>query len=216
MPLVDAATPHAHLRDHINGNAMYRVGPDLGRLATFARDRYGSTVPFDVALHLVGGGGGGAGRAADNGRAYSIMGGPVDEARFTEAAYYGSDPAIAFVHAPRRLRAPAQHAILRRLDTRQPVTVVIAGAGVDHTFLVHAHAGLVRARETRNAIFLVGDKDAYAAASRLAPMFVPTTKPPTILGPSSWISTPAARVRFCSVSHRNRRFDISALALTRH
>ena len=171
-PLVDAATPHAHLRDHINGNAMYRVGPDLRRLATFARDRYGSTVPFDVALHLVGGGGGGTGRAADNGRAYSVMGGPVDEARFTEAAYYGSEPPIAFVHAPRRLRAPAQRAILRRLDTRQPVTVVVVGAEVDHAFLAHVHAGLVRARETRNAIFLVLDEDAYANASRLAPMRV--------------------------------------------
>ena len=169
-PLVDAATPHAHLRDHINGNAMYRVGPDLRRLTTFARDRYGSTVPFDVALHLVGGGG--ANRTADNGRAYSVMGGPVDEARFTEAAYYGSDPAIAFVHAPRRLRAPAQRAILHRLDTRQPVTVVVVGAGVDHVVLAHVHAGLVRARETRNAIFLVVDEDAYAAASRLAPMRV--------------------------------------------
>ena len=169
-PLVDAATPHAHLRDHINGNAMFRVGPDLRRLATFARNRYGSTVPFDVALHLVEGGG--ANRTADNGRAYSVMGGPVDEARFTEAAYYGSDPAIAFVHAPRRLRAPAQRAILRRLDTRQPVTVVVVGAGVDHAFLAHVHAGLVRARETRNVIFLVVDEDAYAAASRLAPMRV--------------------------------------------
>ena len=169
-PLVDAATPHAHLRDHINGNAMYRVGPDLRRLVTFARDRYGSTVPFDVALHLVGGGG--ANRTADNDRAYSVMGGPVDEARFTEAAYYGSDPAIAFVHAPRRLRAPAQRAILRRLDTRQPVTVVVVEAGMDHAFLAHVYAGLVSARETRNAIFLVGDEDAYAAASRLAPVRV--------------------------------------------
>ena len=169
-PMVDAATPHAHLRDHINGNAMYRVGPDLRRLAIFARDRYGSTVPFDVALHLMGGGG--ANRTADNGRAYSVMGGPVDEARYTDAAYYGLDGNVAFVHAPRRLRAPAQRAILRRLDTRQPVTVVFVGAGVDHAFLAHVHAGLVRARETRNVIFLVVDEGAYAAASRLAPMRV--------------------------------------------
>ena len=169
-PLIDPATPHAHLRDHINGNAMYRVGPDLRRLATLARDRYGSTVPFDVALHLVGECG--ANRTADNVRAYSVMGGPVDEARFTEAAYYGSDAAIAFVHAPRRLRDPAQRAILRRLDTRQPVTVVVVGARVDHAFLAHVHAGLVRARETRNAMFLVVDEHAHAAASRLAPMRV--------------------------------------------
>ena len=170
-PLVDAATPYAHLRDHINGNAMYRVGPDLRRLSTFARDRYGSTVPFDVALHLVGGGG--ANRTADNGRAYSVTGGPVDEARFTEAAYYGSDPAIAFVHAPRRLRAPALHAVQHRLDTGRPVTVVaVLPGGADQAMLRRLHGSLVRTGEARNSVYLVADEDDYAGVARLAPMRV--------------------------------------------
>ena len=170
-PLIDAATPHAHLRDHINGNAMYRVGPDLRRLATLARDRYGSTVPFDVAMHLVGGGG--ANRTADNDRAYSVMGGPVDEARFIEAAYYGSDPAIAFVHAPRRLRSPALHAVQRRLDTGRPVTVVaVPPGGADQAMLRRLHGSLVRTGEARNSVYLVADEDDYAGVARLAPMRV--------------------------------------------
>ena len=167
-PMVNAKTPHAHLRDHINGNAMYRVGADLTELVTSARDRYGSTVPFDVALHLASGGK----RTADNGRAYSVMGLPVDEGRFGDAAYYGLDSALAFIHAPRRLRAPAQQDILRRLDARQPVTVVVVRPGTDPALLAHVHDGLARARETRNAIFLVADEAGYAAASRLAPMRV--------------------------------------------
>jgi len=168
MPMFDAATPHAHLRDHINGNAMYRVGPDLTHLVTSARDTYGSTVPFDVALYLVSSGD----RALDNGRSYSAMGFPVDEGRFTDAAYYGSDSNVAFVHAPRRLRAPAQQDILRRLDTLRPVTVVVVRPGIDLALLTHVHGSLVRARETRNSIFLVMDEDGYVAASQLAPMRV--------------------------------------------
>ena len=167
-PTVDPATPHTHLRDHINGNAMYRVGPDLTEFIASARNRYGSTVPFDVALHLVSGGK----HTADNGRAYSVMGLPVDESRFADAAYFGLDSQLAFIHAPRRLRAPAQQDALRRLDTRQPVTVVVVRPGTDPALLAHVHAGLVRARETRNFIFLVADEAGYAVASRLAPMRV--------------------------------------------
>ena len=120
--IVDPAIPHAHLRDHINGNAMYRVGRELTQLITSARDIYGSTVPFDVAIHLVSGGD----RAADNGRSYSVMGLPVDESRFAEASYYGTtNGVISFVHAPRRLRAPSLQAVVRRLDSARPVTVVV-------------------------------------------------------------------------------------------
>ena len=71
-PTVDPATPHAHLRDHVNGNAMYRVGGELSQLVAAARAQYGATVPFDVAMHLVGGGK----RTADNARSYSVMGLP--------------------------------------------------------------------------------------------------------------------------------------------
>ena len=166
-PTVDPATPHAHLRDHVNGNAMYRVGGELSQLIAAARAQYGATVPFDVAMHLVGGGK----RTADNARAYSVMGLPVDGARFTVPAYYGTN--IAFVHAPRRLRAHALQAVARRLEAGRPVTVVVVPAdGVDEALLGHLYKGLIRARETRNALFLATDEAGYAAAVRVAPMRV--------------------------------------------
>ena len=166
-PTVDPATPHAHLRDHVNGNAMYRLGGELSRLIAAARAQYGATVPFDVAMHLVGGGK----RTSDNARAYSVMGLPVDEARFAEPTYYGTN--VAFVHAPRRLRAPALSTVARRLEAGRPVTVVVVPAdGVDEALLGHLYKGLVRARETRNALFLATDEAGYAAAVRVAPMRV--------------------------------------------
>jgi len=169
-PMVDPAIPHAHLRDHINGNAMYRVGRELAHLVTSARDLYGSTVPFDVALHLVSGGD----RAADNGRSYSVMGLPVDESRFAEASYYGTTcGVISFVHAPRRLRAPSLQAVLRRLDSARPVTVVVVSPrGVDQVMLYRLHESLVRTKEARNAVYLVADEGGYALVANVAPMRV--------------------------------------------
>ena len=166
-PTVDPATPHAHLRDHVNGNAMYRVGGELSQLIAAARAQYGATVPFDMAMHLVSGGK----RTADNARSYSVMGLPVDEARFAEPTYYGTN--VAFVHAPRRLRAPALEAVARRLEAGRPVTVVVVPAdGVDEALLGHLYKGLLRARETRNALFLAADEAGYAAAICVAPMRV--------------------------------------------
>ena len=166
--MINDARPFAHLRDHINGNAMYRVGEELVQLVTSARDLYGSSVPFDVALHLASRG---TSRAFDNVRAYSVMGLPVDERRFAEASYYGAEN-VAFVHVPRRLRGPAQQDVLRRLDTARPVTVMVVGPRVHPALLAHAHDGLVRARESRNAVYLVVDEEGYVSASRLAPMRV--------------------------------------------
>jgi hypothetical protein len=170
-PMVDPAIPHAHLRDHINGNAMYRVGRDLTQLIASARDIYGSTVPFDVALHLISGGD----RAADNGRSYSVMGLPVDESRFVEASYYGTtNGVISFVHTPRRLRAPSLQAMLRRLDSTRPVTVVVVvpPRGVDQVMLRRLHESLVRTKEARNAVYLVADEGEYALVANVAPMRV--------------------------------------------
>jgi hypothetical protein len=169
-PSVDPATPHAHLRDHINGNALYRLGPELGAMIEAARAKYRERVPFDVALHLIGGGD----RAHDNARSYSVMALPVDHARFADPAYYG-DADLAFVHAPRRLRVSSLEAVTRRLDVGKPVTVVVvppAMTAADAALLAHLHAGLGRAGEMRNALFLAMDEAGHAAASQLAPLRV--------------------------------------------
>lgn len=40
-----------HMLAHVNGNAVYRVGTDLKNVLTKARNKYGNTEPFDLALY---------------------------------------------------------------------------------------------------------------------------------------------------------------------
>lgn len=92
------------VQHHINGNALYRIGPDLQRLLKSAIDAYPKW-PFDLAVWLA---------ARDKGDEKLLLDSPlvlnvltlVDETAFLTPGYFSPEnPAL--LHVPTRLRRPA-------------------------------------------------------------------------------------------------------------
>jgi hypothetical protein len=178
-------------REHINGNAMYRVGPGMQALLRDAKDLSTHEIPFDLAMYLVRGGD--QSHVNDHPRMYSI-GEAVDDVMWKEPAYYGVDRGVAFVHAPRRLRTDGTHAVASRVDkARLTMAVVVVGGGVDPAAPIPAaagrrthlpglatdvprlrafHASLRSTLADRSLVYIAMTWPAFLEASRLAPFRV--------------------------------------------
>ena len=116
----------AGAREHINGNALYRVGPGMQALVRDAMALSTTEFPYDLAMFLVRNEN--QSHVHDHPRVYS-MAGVVDGALWEEPAYYGFDKGVAFVHAPRRLRMDGLHAVASRADKARLTTAVVVVPG---------------------------------------------------------------------------------------
>jgi len=171
----------SHLRFHINGNAMYRMGPAMASLLTSARRDLGNAAPFDLALYFV--------RrlntshAHANPRVYSI-GAMVAEEHLLDAAYYGPTNDLAFVHVPRRLRVPAVQAAASRIDANRTAVAVVVppGGGAfglpssstlpGGDLLANTHASLAQAGMREQTLYIALDRAGFERALALAPFRV--------------------------------------------
>ena len=115
-------------REHINVNALYRLGPGVQALVRDAMALSTTEFPYDLAMFLVRNEN--QSHVHDHPRVYS-MAGIVDGALWEEPAYYGVDNGVAFVHAPRRLRMDGLLAVASRADkaTLTTAVVVVPGGG---------------------------------------------------------------------------------------
>jgi len=178
-------------REHINGNAMYRVGPGMQALLRDAMDMSTHEKPFDLALFLVRSGD--QSHVHDHPRMYSI-GEAVDDALWKEPAYYWVDRSVAFVHAPRRLRTDGAYAVASRVDKAMlTMAMVVVGGGVGPAAPVPAaagrpshlpglatdvprlhayHASLRSTLADRSLVYIALTWPAFLEASRLAPFRV--------------------------------------------
>jgi hypothetical protein len=118
----------AGAREHINGNALYRVGPGMQALVRDAMALSMTELPYDLAMFLARKDN--QSHVHDHPRVYS-MAGVLDDTLWEEPAYYGVDKGVAFVHAPRRLRMDGLLAVASRTDkeTLTTAVVVVAGGG---------------------------------------------------------------------------------------
>lgn len=168
----------SHLRFHINGNAMYRMGPAMASLLNSARQDLGNAAPFDLALYFV--------RrlntshAHANPRVYSI-GAMVAEEHLLDAAYYGPSNDLAFVHVPRRLRVPAIQAAASRIDANRTAVAVVVppGGGASGLpssstlpggdLLANTYASLAQAGMREQTLYIALDRVGFIRALELAP-----------------------------------------------
>ena len=127
------------VRLHINGNAMYRVGPAMQTLLHDAWDLTRDEAPFDLAMYLV--------RSTnqshvyDNPSVYSVAG-SVDSILWMKPAYYGGGSEAVFVHAPRRMRVDGVTAVASRANKKhRTVAVVVAPTTTTDATLVPGGAG---------------------------------------------------------------------------
>jgi hypothetical protein len=185
----------AHLRLHVNGNAMYRTGRALRAIIRAARDEMLDVAPFDLAMYFVRKDN--QSHVYDNPRMYSV-GAPVDAAHWDDTAYYSLDQDVVWVHAPRRLRVDGVASVVHRADTDYPAVAVVvapsvstpghAGGGapaphkagapapaslaIDVPLLRNCHASLRAAQAGRNLAYIALTWSAFVEASRVAPFRV--------------------------------------------
>jgi hypothetical protein len=211
-----------YVRLHINGNAMYRVGPEMQTLLRDAKLWSKDEAPFDLAMYFV--------RtvdqshAHDNPRMYSVAG-LVDDALWTRPGFYGGQGDVAFVHAPRRMRTDGVRAVVSRTKKRHPtVAVMVApsvttgtssapGLAVDTALLRNCHASLGAAAADHSLVYIALTWPAFVEASRIAPFRVLLANGTRADDVDGWPDPGDLAVRALTAAAALARADLSLLVL---
>lgn len=153
IPLVEKP---AWVQRHLNGNALYRLTPDLQRIFKQSCEQH-LTWPFDLASWLSARDLGMEARLHNNSRVTNV-GAAVDAEMVSHAAHWGG--AVSLVHADSSVRQLPLQAALMQMNRSRPVII---------TYISFSHAGFVPnfrqsvdAQGVTNILWAAFDLESYA------------------------------------------------------
>jgi hypothetical protein len=118
----DSEAPH--MTEHVNGNAVYRMGETLQLVLKSAREQFGNAEPFDLAIYHVLKASNASSTLAYSNPLYHNTATLLDRDWFLDFRYHGVDD-LAVLHAPRRLRADGLKTVATRAQGYLPATTVV-------------------------------------------------------------------------------------------
>jgi len=169
-----------HMTEHVNGNAMYRMGDMLQQVLKSAREQFGNAEPFDLAIHHVLKASNASSTLAHSNPLYHNTATLVDREWFLDVRYHGVDD-LAVLHAPRRLRADGLKAVATRAQGYLPVTTVVLSQESTAEQRSRADANIMLLNNFKAAadelrlsgvIYIALSEDVFFRASRVVPLQV--------------------------------------------
>ena len=171
-----------HMTEHINGNAMYRMGDVLQQVLKASREQYANAEPFDLAIHHVLKASNVSSTLAHSNPLYHNTATLLDRDWFLDFRYHGVDD-LAVLHAPRRLLADGLKAVATRAQGYLPATtVVLSEESMDEqrsgddpassTSLLNNFKAAADELRLSGVIYIALSEEVFFEASRVVPLQV--------------------------------------------
>ena len=175
----------SYMTEHVNGNAVYRMGKTLQLVLKSAREQFANAEPFDLAIHHVLRASKATSKLEHSNPLYHNAATLLDRDWFLDIRYHGVDD-LAVLHAPRRLLADGLKTVATRAQGYLPATTVVLSeesmaeqrsregntSSTNHIMLLNNFKAAADDLRLSGVIYIALSEEVFFKASRFVPLQV--------------------------------------------